>query len=809
MKKIKLGRTAAKKTACVLTAGMMLFSAGAMTGCGGNKSESNNTAIVDQQEAAKALAYKVTDIPISGLENLYGNITAKNGLFYLISNEYEMKDDNYYGKYFIKIYDETGAETKSIPVYEQTDPNVYGGINGGLFVNDDGSVTCLLYEGSYDETTGESKESYKLLTYDSTGAKANEVDMGQLFTQEDNDNQRYFQGYIIDKQGNLIINMNKVIRVCDSTGKKLFDTTELESENAWLSNCFLTNAGVPAVMVYDYSNDTSSRVIKEIDINAQNFGKEYTPSNFNGGDLYSGSGDYLCYMSSDTGIAGLRADTLAVEPVLNLLNLGVDNSNISGFSICEDGSFLTVNNDYSGYNSTTTISKIAAVDSSEVAEKEIITLGCFYIDWSIRSQIAKFNKQSDKYTIYATSFSESNDTSDWEAALTKFNNELLAGNVPDIILLNQQMPVSSYAAKGLFTDLYELLDKDPDLKKEDFMPNVLTALETNGKLYEITPSFSVQTFAAKTSLVGSDRSITLDRAKEVMAGMGDNVQMFNNEMASSDFISNVLTYSDFVDYENGTCNFDTPEFKAFLEYAKTLPKEIDYDKLYNDNPNYWMDNENACRENRALFNNVYFYDFNSYKQTKDGYFGEDITFTGFPVTQTSSSGSILNTSSEIAISSKSKHKEGAWEFIKYVINNNISEEPVYIWDESKGEQVDTGKVAYVTSSNALPVLKDQLQKLGTQATVPNTYIDADGKEVEQENIYYIGDQEVKISKITQAEVDMLIEYFETVTKMSRYDQSIVDIVNEETALFFDGTKSVDETASIIQSRASIYMSEQY
>lgn len=809
MKKIKLGRTAAKKTACVLTAGMMLFSAGAMTGCGGNKSESNNTAIVDQQEAAKALAYKVTDIPISGLENFYGNITAKNGLFYLISNEYEMKDDNYYGKYFIKIYDETGAETKSIPVYEQTDPNVYGGINGGLFVNDDGSVTCLLYEGSYDETTGESKESYKLLTYDSTGAKANEVDMGQLFTQEDNDNQRYFQGYIIDKQGNLIINMNKVIRVCDSTGKKLFDTTELESENAWLSNCFLTNAGVPAVMVYDYSNDTSSRVIKEIDINAQNFGKEYTPSNFNGGDLYSGSGDYLCYMSSDTGIAGLRADTLAVEPVLNLLNLGVDNSNISGFSICEDGSFLTVNNDYSGYNSTTTVSKIAAVDSSEVAEKEIITLGCFYIDWSIRSQIAKFNKQSDKYTIYATSFSESNDTSDWEAALTKFNNELLAGNVPDIILLNQQMPVSSYAAKGLFTDLYELLDKDPDLKKEDFMPNVLTALETNGKLYEITPSFSVQTFAAKTSLVGSDRSITLDRAKEVMAGMGENVQMFNYEMASSDFISNVLTYSDFVDYENGTCNFDTPEFKAFLEYAKTLPKEIDYDKLYNDNPNYWMDNEKACRENRALFNNVYFYDFNSYKQTKDGYFGEDITFTGFPVTQASGSGSILNASSEIAISSKSKHKDGAWEFIKYVISNNISEEPVYIWDESKGEQVDTGKVAYVTSSYALPVLKDQLQKLGTQATVPNTYIDADGKEVEQENIYYIGDQEVKISKITQAEVDMLIEYFETVTKMSRYDQSIVDIVNEETALFFDGTKSVDETASIIQSRASIYMSEQY
>ncbi|MGN1101441.1 MAG: hypothetical protein ACI4RG_04555, partial [Huintestinicola sp.] len=345
--------------------------------------------------------------------------------------------------------------------------------------------------------------------------------------------------------------------------------------------------------------------------------------------------------------------------------------------------------------------------------------------------------------------------------------------------------------------------------KDDFMPNVLTALETNGKLYEITPNFSVQTFAAKTSLVGSERSITLDRAKEVMAGMGENVQILNNELTSSDFMAYALTYSDFVDYESGTCNFDTPEFKAFLEYAKTLPKEIDYDALYNDNPNYWMESEKACRENRALLCNVYFSDFSSYKQTRDGYFGEDITFTGFPVTEQSGSGSILSASSEIAISSKSKHKEGAWEFIKYVINNTLTEEPVFIWDESKGDQIDTGKTRYVASGYAFPVLKDQLQKLGTQATVPNTYINAEGKEVEQENSYYIGDQEIKISAITQADVDMLIEYFETVTRMTRYDQSIVDIVNEETALFFDGTKSVDETASIIQSRASIYMSEQY
>ena len=88
-------------------------------------------------------------------------------------------------------------------------------------------------------------------------------------------------------------------------------------------------------------------------------------------------------------------------------------------------------------------------------------------------------------------------------------------------------------------------------------------------------------------------------------------------------------------------------------------------------------------------------------------------------------------------------------------------------------------------------------------------VDADGNKTEQSISYFIGDQEIKSSPLTQEDVDMLIDYFSSVTRLSRYDQSINDIINEETALFFDGTKSVDETASIIQSRASIYMSEQY
>ena len=206
---------------------------------------------------------------------------------------------------------------------------------------------------------------------------------------------------------------------------------------------------------------------------------------------------------------------------------------------------------------------------------------------------------------------------------------------------------------------------------------------------------------------------------------------------------------------------------------------------------------------------MYFNDFSTYKQTRDGYFGEDITFTGFPVSTEGESGSMITASSEMAISSKSKHKDGAWEFIKYVILNNVTDEPEYVWNESTGKQETTGNTTYLSKNYNLPVLRDQLRKLGTQSMNTSYYIDADGNKTEQSISYFIGDQEIKSSPLTQEDVDMLIDYFSSVTRLSRYDQSINDIINEETALFFDGTKSVDETAYIIQSRASIYMSEQY
>lgn len=789
-----------RKAACILTAGMMIFSVGAVfTGCG-----KNNNAIVDQAEAMKTLAFTVEDMELD--DNLNG-VISKNGLLYATSYSYEMVNDYYFSSYSIKVMDEQGNEKLTIPVFKQTDQNEYGYIQGNLSVDDSGNITCMLSRSKNDPETGDYTETLQLITYDPQGNQAAALDLESITTDDDRENNRWFQGYVIDGSGNIVCNMSRCVRVLDSTGKVIFTTDDIDNENGWMNGTILTNTGVPAVEIYEYGGERSEHKLVEIDMNAKGFGTEHIlPSNVN--SLYSGSGDYICYTSTNTGIAGIRADNYQKENVLNLLNLGVDNSQIDTFTICEDGSFITTAWKWTGMNSKRILSFIRPVDSSQIKEKKILSLGCFYLDWSIRSAIAEFNKTNADYTISVDSYSDNNDTSDWSAALTKFNNEILAGKVPDILLINDNMPYDSYVAKGMFTDMYPLMENDPELNRDAFLPNVLKVLEKDGKLYSIAPSFSIQSFAAKKSRVGNMSSITLEQANEFLAQMPEGATLTNYDqtMTQSDFLSYAISYGGFVDYANGTCSFDTPEFKAILETAKNYPAEINYDELYNNNNDYWTQQELAVKEDRALLYVAYLYDFDSYYRIKNGIIGEDITMVGFP--NPNGCGAMLGLSSRMAVSQRSQFKEGAWQFIKSVLLNTVTQEEREIYNPNAKEG-DEPVTELRWTGNNFPVLTEQLKNLGTQATIPWTYFNENGELVPEENTYWMNGVEIKMGTITQAEVDAFIEYIKTIDHTEKYDENLNTIINEEASGFFGGTKSADETASMIQSRVSIYMSEQY
>ena len=118
---------------------------------------------------------------------------------------------------------------------------------------------------------------------------------------------------------------------------------------------------------------------------------------------------------------------------------------------------------------------------------------------------------------------------------------------------------------------------------------------------------------------------------------------------------------------------------------------------------------------------------------------------------------------------------------------------------------------YQTSDNfyQIPALKTAFGKKLDDAMKKPYYTDQDGKKVEYEDTYYLGEKEMKIPPLTQAQRDYLEEYILGIKAGSYYyDEEVYNIINEEVQTFFKGEKTAQETASVIQNRVSILVSEQ-
>lgn len=817
-KKIKL-----KRTLCVLTAGMMVMSVG--TGCKGKNGGGNDPV---SAQLMSSMAFDTKQIELN--ESLNTGIIKKNDLFYSTMTEYHFgSDDSYLSTSYIVAFDENAVIKTVIPVYEQKNQDEYGYINGNIMVDDSGNISCILDVSSYDEN-GNYTDKSQLLTFDPSGTQISSIDFGNIVTEEDSNANRYFQGLVVAPDGNIYCNLGSCVRVLDSTGKVLFTTKDIDDNSGWLSSMVITNAGKAAVVKYEYTDTTSTTKLVEIDAAAQDFGAEHIfKAGFN--SAFNGSGDYLVYTSSDTGIMGVRADTMEPEQVVNTLSLGLD-SNSNNFYVCDDGSFLMGSYDWSDDSSKVVLTILTPSENSAAKDKKIINLGCFYLDWSVRSLIAEFNRESSEYVINVQSFSDTNDTSDWANAVSAFNNQLLSGKVPDIISVDSSMPVDSYISKGLFADLYPVMEEDGELTRDMMMPNVLTALERDGKLPYISPGFYVTGYAGKSSVVGPVDEFTVARSQEIAKSMGDDVSVFNLYLTRNEYLSSALSYNNFVNYETATCDFDNDNFKAVLEAAKEYPEGIDYDKLYNENPNYWSDQEKAVYDNKALLQSVYLYSFDRYNTLKKTYFaGDEMTFVGFPHAGDDYATSQLNFDIILGISEKSNVKDGAWDFIKKVLTSTVTEEETKYYDyNSAPENVEfvpevggvltpaegssryklvASEMSYWNNYGNFPIVRADLEKLAQQALVPSKYVNENGELVESENTSYIGDEEIKISQMTQEDVDECMALIESCTSVSHTNEDLQAIIDEEASAYFAGTKSVDETAKTIQSRASIFMSEQY
>ncbi|MBQ9695921.1 MAG: hypothetical protein IJV58_05785, partial [Oscillospiraceae bacterium] len=252
------------------------------------------------------------------------------------------------------------------------------------------------------------------------------------------------------------------------------------------------------------------------------------------------------------------------------------------FSPLPDGRFAASSMDYQSFHSEMLL--LTPRTQEEMDSIHTVTLASLNFDQQTHSRIARFNRQADGYRLVLKSYYDSRDmTQDYNKCLQDYQNDLLSGNVPDIMLIGQDYQMLSN--KGLFEDLRPWMENDPDFHEEDYMMNVLEAFSYKGHLERIPWSFYVSTNFAKTEFVGNSTNLSASDlfALDLPEGMSYLYSGLGKSEACRDLLIN--TMGSYVDYENGTCTFDSEEFVWLLELANTIPegKLSEGDYCYQEN----------------------------------------------------------------------------------------------------------------------------------------------------------------------------------------------------------------------------------
>lgn len=514
--------------------------------------------------------------------------------------------------------------------------------------------------------------------------------------------------------------------------------------------------------------------------------------------FYAGDGTTVYYVDN-SGISLFDYETGENKQVLNYINSDINSNRVNIVAYLGDGKFLCTEYDSSYENQRMAV--MEPVSDGDIVEKYVLDFAAVYLNSNVQDAIIDFNKQNSEYRIRFIDYSQYNTDNDWEAGITKLNNDIISGNIPDMFSL-EELPLENYVSKNLIADLKQFMDSDENFNEEDFVQNILHATEQNGKIYSLIVSYSINCLISANDYFDGKTSVSMKEFYELRKKMPDS-QLFMPYYNRNDLLTgynggNIVTRA-FLNANDGKGAFDSEDYAMWLELVKEYPEEYnweDYENLVGENGNEY----DLYKSGKVLFSTQYLSSF-SQKYMKRSY-GDNYTFIGLPVPENSGSGVAINPVMEIAVSAKSAFQPEAWDFIKYLMGEDFQK-----------------------NVNSFSIRKDVLQQRIDKALAENPsaeYGDDDfmvdyassniavavTEDVAIDGAVDVGDNTTKGGlRITQEDVDKIYAMIELADSVIRSNEEINKIIEEEAGAYFSGKKTAAEVGSLIQSRVSLYVSE--
>ena len=225
--------------------------------------------------------------------------------------------------------------------------------------------------------------------------------------------------------------------------------------------------------------------------------------------------------------------------------------------------------------------------------------------------------------------------------------------------------------------------------------------------------------------------------------------------------------SSFIDFENHTTNYNSPEFIKILEFINSFDAPDGYKSEINWNtPHFIM--------------NFPIYSFEDFHYSLWNEQNEPITVVGYP--SPDESGILIDSSGfkySVCEYSSPEVKQGAWEFIKTLVSYDFQ---------------------YDMSRDCFPINYEVFKKKGEE----------EYSKYGESNIISIQSTEYDIGYLSPEEYEKFVSLIDSTKKVRiSIEDDITKIIEEELYSMFEGEKTPEETAEIIQNKAGILISERY
>ena len=280
------------------------------------------------------------------------------------------------------------------------------------------------------------------------------------------------------------------------------------------------------------------------------------------------------------------------------------------------------------------------------------------------------------YNNYDDDFNE-----DQERYRDQVTAQVLAG-VADDLLDGDIRGDLKLRESGYMTDIYTLMQSDPEFNEDDYFMNVFEAVSYQGKLTLFPTTFFYQMYGVNNCVSNdfaarflqydtiSDRQL-LELSKEFTA---DSSSLYAHAGLDA-YMFLLQNIQDYIDYENKTCDFNNP---AFIQLLLDLKEATDPKKIVNNSIGMV-----AYFDRDGLFTNVLEEEALQYlfKWAESGRmnyavlfpFEEPQAFVDFKPVSNEAGDLLIGVSGSYSISEASQHKELAWEFLKFLTSPESGE----------------------------------------------------------------------------------------------------------------------------------------